>query len=505
MVVDGSNDGSAVALRELETPFSLTVLEQADRAGAAAARNRGAAVARGELLLFLDDDMEAHPRLLAEHERSHREGADVVLGHIPLHPESPASFLAAAVGSWAERRRERIEGNGRLEPDDLLTGQLSLRRETFELLGGFDSSFTRGGTFGGEDLDFGWRLIAAECDVAFNPDAIAWQQYVVTPRQYLRQWRDAGGGDVLLARKHPDRADHVFHRRQTISDRLVLRWIRWPLRELVLALARIRPQSSRVARWFFRVRNVEYFQGIHAAGGIPRPRAVRVLCYHSISDLAGAEVVEPYGIPPGRFRRELELLDRHFRVIGADEFGRFLRGAGVPRRAVLLTFDDCFRDLLEQALPALRERQMPAIAFAVTGRLGGENDWDAHLGAPRLRLLDAGGLRELAQAGIAVESHSRTHRVLNRASAEELSEEVNGSIADLESLGLGHPSFLAYPHGEHDLEVRRAAAAAGLAGAFTVEPGPARPGQDPFAIPRNEILRRDIGWRFLWKVVRAGR
>src|SRR6266487_2852993 len=97
VVVDGSTDGSADALRELETPFPLSVIEQPNR-GQAEARNQGVAAARGELLLFLDDDMEAHPRLLAEHDRSHREGADVVLGHIPVHHESPPSFLAAAVG-----------------------------------------------------------------------------------------------------------------------------------------------------------------------------------------------------------------------------------------------------------------------------------------------------------------------------------------------------------------------------------------------------------------------
>ena len=51
--------------------------------------NRGAAIARGEILMFLDDDMEAHPRLLAEHDKLHGEGADVVVGSIPVHADSP--------------------------------------------------------------------------------------------------------------------------------------------------------------------------------------------------------------------------------------------------------------------------------------------------------------------------------------------------------------------------------------------------------------------------------
>ena len=114
VVVDGSSDGSAAALRELELPFPLTVVEQANR-GPAAARNWGATLGRGELLLFLDDDMEADPRLLAQHASSHRDGADAVVGHLPVHPASRPGFLTAELARWAEERRrlllERVGGS----------------------------------------------------------------------------------------------------------------------------------------------------------------------------------------------------------------------------------------------------------------------------------------------------------------------------------------------------------------------------------------------------------
>jgi GT2 family glycosyltransferase/peptidoglycan/xylan/chitin deacetylase (PgdA/CDA1 family) len=505
VVVDGSDDGSAAALRALRVPFPLSVIEQPNR-GRAAACNRGAAAAAGELLLFLDDDMEADPRLLAEHERSHAEGADVVLGHIPLHPDSPPGLLADAVGRWAERRAALLESSGGPPPpEELLTGQMSLRRETFARLGGFDDAFTRGGAFGGEDLDLGRRLSSAGCAIVFNPKAVSRQRYVVRPSQYLRQWHEAGRADVLLARKHPQETGRIFRRRLSASERLVWRRLRLPLRWAVLALAKVGPQGPRTARWFYRVRDLEYHRGARAAGGVPGPGPVRVLCYHSISDLSGGTVLEPYGIPAGRFRRQLGLLQRHFHVIGPDEFRRYLGGAGVPRRAVLLTFDDCYEDLLRDGLPLLRARGLPAVAFAVTRRLGATNDWDAHLGAPQVRLLDAAGLRRLAAGGVEVGSHSRTHRMLNRVPPGELSGEAAGSAADLDAAGLGRPAFFAYPHGEHDAAARRAVAGAGYRAAFTVEPGLARAGGDPYAIPRIEILRRDAGWRFLAKVLRPGR
>jgi GT2 family glycosyltransferase/peptidoglycan/xylan/chitin deacetylase (PgdA/CDA1 family) len=500
VVVDGSTDGTAAALRELDFPFPLSVIAQSNR-GRATACNKGAAIARGELLLFLDDDMEADRNLLVQHHRAHLDGADVVIGHIPLHPESPPGFLPAAVGAWAEQRAEALlERNGKLEVGDFLTGQMSIRRAVFVGIGGFDTAFTREGAFGGEDLDLGRRLLDAGYQINFDPRAISWQRYVVTPRQYLRQWRQGGRASVMLARKHPDQAARIFRRRETLFDRFIGRPLLPLLRAAVLTAASTGIDSPRIKRWFYRVRNLEHFRGIREAGGRPGPRPVRVLCYHSISDLAGAPVVESYGIPPDTFRRQLKLLNRYFRFISADEFARYLRGSGVPRRALLLTFDDCYDDLANAAVPLLREFDAPALAFAVTGKLGGTNDWDAPLGAQELRLLDADELRVVAGGGVAIGSHTRTHQMLNRLSTEELVTELEGSLDDLDELGLGRPLFLAYPHGEHNAEVRRAAEKAGFVGAFTVEPGQADPRCDPYAIPRIEVMLDDGPWRILAKL-----
>src|SRR4029078_6075176 len=63
VVVDGSTDGTAAALRAIKTPFPNAIVEQVN-GGAAEARNRGASLARNDLLLFLDDDMIADPAML---------------------------------------------------------------------------------------------------------------------------------------------------------------------------------------------------------------------------------------------------------------------------------------------------------------------------------------------------------------------------------------------------------------------------------------------------------
>jgi peptidoglycan/xylan/chitin deacetylase (PgdA/CDA1 family)/glycosyltransferase involved in cell wall biosynthesis len=521
VVVDGSTDGTADTLRALDVPFPLRVVEQPN-AGASRARNRGAGLAAGSVLLFLDDDMHAAPDLLRAHDDAYATGADAVIGHIPVHPDTPRTFLTRGLDGWAEQRAHRLaDSGGELTLADLLTGQLSVRREVFFALGGFDEDFTRGGSFGGEDTDFGQRLLAAGYRAVFSPAAVSWQYYVVPPATYLRQWHQAGRADVLYMRKHPGEADRVYrsHRPESRVNRYLWRPLtRVPAlstaaaaaaRRAVLTLAARRPDDRRVGRIFFKVRDLEYWRGVQRAGGVPAPRPARVLCYHSLSDLAGSPVIAEYGVPAAHFRRQLRALRRAgFHFVTLDEVLRSVEGtAGLPRRPVLVTFDDCYVDLLEAGVPVLRDEQVPAVAFAVAGLVGGSNDWDTGLGAPLLPLLDVEGLQALERSGVEIGAHGRTHRPLTGLSDDELAGETAGAAAQLAALGISRPAVFAYPHGEHDERARRQVGAAGFRAAFTVTPGLVRPAEpDRYALRRVEVLRRDgHGVRLLAKVALAGR
>jgi glycosyltransferase involved in cell wall biosynthesis len=81
LVADGCTDDTA-SVAAVEWPVFVRVLEQ-PRAGAAAARNRGAAAAAGHLLIFVDDDVEVLPGFLAAHVEAHAATDRVVIGYLP--------------------------------------------------------------------------------------------------------------------------------------------------------------------------------------------------------------------------------------------------------------------------------------------------------------------------------------------------------------------------------------------------------------------------------------
>lgn len=221
VVIDGSTDGTAAALAALECPFPLRLIEQPNL-GQAAARNHGAREAKGDILLFIDDDMICELDLVKQHARTYREGADAVVGNVPLHPDSPPGALTDAVASAAiwEQRKE-------LTPFEIYSGQLSVRKSVFEALGGFDDEFCAGGEYGNEDVEFGARLLE-RYDVRHNPRAISRQVNLVSAREFMDRASQLAVADMRLAAKHPELGRQLFfHRaeRRSRSQRLTYRII----------------------------------------------------------------------------------------------------------------------------------------------------------------------------------------------------------------------------------------------------------------------------------------
>src|SRR5262249_48682650 len=152
IVDDASEERIAPRLSSAATPRHVQILE-IPHSGQAVARHRGALLARGEILVFLDDDMRVPPGFLAAHAARHRNLARaVVLGHIQSDPELPTMPLFERFNA---RQLERFRAEvlaGRKQPrgSNLCTGNVSMRQADYFAIGGFDASLKRS-----EDRDLG--------------------------------------------------------------------------------------------------------------------------------------------------------------------------------------------------------------------------------------------------------------------------------------------------------------------------------------------------------------
>jgi len=178
---------------------------------------------------------------------------------------------------------------------------------------------------------------------------------------------------------------------------------------------------------------------------LPRRRVPLVLMYHRV----GAVTHDPHSlaVSPRRLRHQLAWLKR--RRLRGVAIGELVDAmcSGTDKGLVGITFDDGYADLLDEVPTVLQHYGFSATVFVVTRRLGSVNDWD--LDTP-WQLLDADGVRMVAEAGLEIASHGRTHISLAGIDPAALRDETYGSRTDLDRL-LGAPvRGFAYPYGSVD-------------------------------------------------------
>jgi peptidoglycan/xylan/chitin deacetylase (PgdA/CDA1 family) len=168
-------------------------------------------------------------------------------------------------------------------------------------------------------------------------------------------------------------------------------------------------------------------------------RALRVLMYHKVNSVPD----NPLSVPVSLFDEQMALLrDLGYNVVGLEAvLAHYAGEKPLPPDAVLITFDDGYRDNLEHALPVLRRYGYPAVLFVPIGHLDGTLPLphEERLATRGLvnPLLDWNDLAELEKGGIRVESHGITHRPLADLELDEAAQEIVLAKLRLEDR-LGH-------------------------------------------------------------------
>lgn len=516
VVVDGATDGTIEMLRALKPPASLLVLEQSN-SGAAAARNAGLRAARGELVLFLDDDVLCAPSLFRAHATAHANlSSGIVIGAVLTAAESPPSLAA----DWRRLsdRNGLVPWKGKLRwPDHLAVScNCSVSRTTAFASGGFDERFKSRR----DDLELGIRLQKAGGCFHYEPDAITYEVYNKSASDLL--YSDGtclGRNEILLSHTHPDYRscsalarldDGPWWRRLArrlaatapVSPDFLFRapyWLAERLRQLAgPRRAGVRLLEIRMAIEFYRsaLREAGSFKSLRHEFGMRLP----VLLYHRVGMPSSSEY-PLLAVSPEKFERQLRWLARRGYVgIRASDWLAWCReGKPLPDRPVLLSFDDAYGDLAEYPLPMIKHYGFSATVFVVTAKLGGTNDWDRGQYRADFPLLTADQVRYWADQGIEFGAHTRNHRDLTTLSDANLADEIGGSGEDLKQL-LGSPATcFAYPYGSYN-QAAQAHVRRFFQSAFTVDEGFNDLSTDPHLLRRITIQPGDLGIDFAWRV-----
>jgi peptidoglycan/xylan/chitin deacetylase (PgdA/CDA1 family) len=221
-------------------------------------------------------------------------------------------------------------------------------------------------------------------------------------------------------------------------------------------------------------------------------RALRVLMYHKVND----RPENPISVPIGLFDEQMSVLrELGYQVISLEDVLDHVAGiTPLPPGAVLITFDDGYRDILENALPVLRRHGYPAVIFVPIGYLDDARPLphEEHLAADGLinATLSWDELPELEAGGIRVESHGISHRPLADLDVDEAAREITLSKLRLEER-LGRPvRAFAYVKGSeaHYRPVHLSLLKqAGYEIAFTSVSGGNRAEMDPLRLHRYNI------------------
>lgn len=204
--------------------------------------------------------------------------------------------------------------------------------------------------------------------------------------------------------------------------------------------------------------------------------AIPILEYHVIGDpTAGAPLPGLY-LSIADFHSQLDWLAVHgYQAVTLDQVWRsWTGGAALPKKPVVLTFDDGYPADVSVVRPLLLARHWP-------GNL------NLHIG----NLVPA-RVRELIRAGWEIDAHTFEHRDLTTESTTELAHDVGGSRAWIRAVFHVPADFFCYPAGRYDAKVIAAVQQGGFDGAEAETRKPAV-FADRWALGRFEILRGTSG------------
>jgi peptidoglycan/xylan/chitin deacetylase (PgdA/CDA1 family) len=219
----------------------------------------------------------------------------------------------------------------------------------------------------------------------------------------------------------------------------------------------------------------------------PQRDAVPVLAYHQVSDSFDWSITRQKA---NQFERGMRFLQHQgYRVVGLKDMADSEEGTG--GKSIALTFDDACQGVYQNAFPTLQRFGFTACVFVVTGYVGKTSQWDYGWGKNRRRHLSWDQIREMAEAGFEIGSHTVNHPDLTRIPSRFVEYELRASKEMLEDKLGQRVDFLSYPFGRFNRYVEQEAERLGYGGAYTLHSHWTRRGANPFSQARWGVYLLD--------------
>ena len=202
--------------------------------------------------------------------------------------------------------------------------------------------------------------------------------------------------------------------------------------------------------------------------------SLRILIYYKVNAVPGNTL----STTPQLFAWQMRFLKEHYTVISPEQLTNVMtNGATLPCNAVLVTFDDGYGDVYENAYPILKDMGLKALIFPATDYIGTTRPFphDERLPMPN-PALDWTQLRTM-QDVFTVGSHTQSHRILTTLPLHVAKDEIFASKALLEDKLRRAVQFFCYPKGgagEFSQVLEDMVQDAGYLGSFVTLTGPNR-------------------------------
>lgn len=528
VVCDGEDQETRTASESyIADGVEITWIFHDENLGLPSARNSGAARATGELVLFLDDDVEVAPGLLRAHIDVHARAEQeepgfkyVACGSIV---EAPHQKQTSRTGefleqSWANTLSRYDEAMQIGESDPELADALalscfglncSIRRALFAETGGFNSLLRSMD----EELEYGVRLYMQGVRFLSTSATVYHRNTKDMVAYFSRCWGLGGACDTLRVTQLGQRNAQTSQLMKLDTGPLLEQWTNrayWHAHDEAQTVSNwLRGLTERTgSRFAFRLwhdveRLSRYWSAVREAGlsreevRVLAGEPTRVLMLHSIAE-AQNETEILYYLSPRSFRRLLEVM-RSEGYTSADPRKLEYAGATWGPRELVLTFDDGYEDFYTEVFPLVAQYELKPLVLLTADRIGDWNRWDQERGVRRRRLLNIDQIREMQRYGVRFGSHTLTHPSLPELNATDLRSEVSESKLRLEDLLGQEVTAFAYPYGHTNRRVRAAVIEAGYKVAFTTTEGLNR-WQDPFALRRIDMNERVAPWTYGWRL-----